>query len=331
MLRVVLAALALLTPGVVRGSAAAELQTLRYGVGEGGGLSRLPLTVGLRQGFYEREGVSLQPVPRAGTLPMDTVNLLLDALDAGEVDLVPTQLDFMAVRATRGADFVAIAGATVNPVYTLVSRPEVRSFQDLKGKTVALTLVDDAITLSMRQLMENHGLKDGDVPTRLIQGSQPRLKCLTSGECAAAPVNQPLDFDLVAQGYHRLGTSMEVGPLLFTVDTITRPWGRTHKELAVRYVRASAAILQFISDPGNKRTVRPIIMELTQANEATADEILNFYYDPDKHVLARRAGLDQAALERNIALMDKYEKLPKPHPPASQFVDLSYLTAAGVK
>jgi ABC-type nitrate/sulfonate/bicarbonate transport system substrate-binding protein len=58
MLKVVLAALALLTPGVVRAAAAAELQTLRYGVGEGGGLSRLPLTVGLRQGFYEREGVS---------------------------------------------------------------------------------------------------------------------------------------------------------------------------------------------------------------------------------------------------------------------------------
>jgi ABC-type nitrate/sulfonate/bicarbonate transport system substrate-binding protein len=331
MLKVVLVALALLTLGVARGSAAAELQTLRYGVGEGGGLSRLPLTVGLRQGFYEREGVSLQPVPHQGTLPMDTVNLLLDALAAGEVDLVPTQLDFMAVRATRGADFVAIAGATVNPVYTLVSRPEVRSFQDLKGKTVALTLVDDAITLSMRQLMENHGLKDGDVQTRLIQGSQPRLKCIMSGECAAAPVNQPLDFDLVAQGYHRLGTSIEVGPLLFTVDTITRRWGRTHKELAVRYVRASAAILQFIGDPGNKSTVRPIIMELTQANETTADEILNFYYDPDKHVLARHAELDQTALERNVTLMDKYEKLPKPHPPASQFVDLSYLKAAGVK
>jgi ABC-type nitrate/sulfonate/bicarbonate transport system substrate-binding protein len=331
MLKIVWAALASLALGGVQVGSAADLQTLRYGVGEGGGLSRLPLTVGLRQGFYEREGVNLQPVPLQGNLPMDTVNLLLDALAAGEVDVVPTQLDFMAVRAARGADFVAIAGVTVNPVYTLVSRPEVRSFQDLKGKTVALTLIDDAITLSMRQLMEDHGLKDSDVETRLIQGSPPRLKCLMSGACAAAPVNQPLDFDLIAQGYHRLGTAIEIGPLLFTVDTITRPWGRAYRELAVRYVRASAAILQFISDPSKRSMVRPIVMELTRANEATADEILNFYYDPDKHVLARHAGLDQAALVRNIALMDKYEKLPKPHPPISQFVDLDYLTAAGVK
>jgi hypothetical protein len=57
-LKVVLTALALLTPGVVRGSVAAEMQTLRYDVGEGGGLSRLQLTVGFQQGFYEREGVS---------------------------------------------------------------------------------------------------------------------------------------------------------------------------------------------------------------------------------------------------------------------------------
>lgn len=39
---------------------------LRYGMGDGGGLSRLPLTVGLRQGFGEREGINLLPVLRQG-------------------------------------------------------------------------------------------------------------------------------------------------------------------------------------------------------------------------------------------------------------------------
>jgi len=331
MLKPIFVALALVALASLRATSAAELETLRYGVGEGAGLSRLPLTVGLRQGFYEREGIKLQPTIRQGPLPMDTVNLLLDALAAGEVDIVPTQLGFMAVRATRGADFAAISGATANPVYTLISRPEVRSFEDLKGKTVALTLVDDAITLSMRQLMENRGLKDGEVHIGLIQGSQARMQCMTSGECAAVPVNQPLDFDLVAQGYHRLGTAIEAGPLLFTVDTITRAWGRAHKDLAVRYVRASAAVLDFIGDRRNRDTVRPIVIELTHASAAIADEILNSYYDPDKHILARHAELNAAALARNIALMDKYEKLPRPHPAAGEFVDVSYLAAAGVK
>ncbi|HLH96180.1 MAG TPA: ABC transporter substrate-binding protein [Xanthobacteraceae bacterium] len=331
MLKPTLLALALLALADIRGTSAAELETLRYGIGEGGGLSRLPLTVGLRQGFYQREGINLQPVLRKGALPMDTVNLLLDGLAAGEIDVVPTQLDFMAVRATRGADLVAIAGATVNPVYTLMSRPEVASFADLKGKTIALTLVDDAITLSMRQLMENHGLKDGEVHIGLIQGSQARTQCLMSGECAAVPVNQPLDFDLVARGYHRLGTAIEGGPLLFTVDTIMRAWGRAHKDLVVRYVRAAAAILDFIGDRRNRDTVRPIVMELTNANRATAEKVLDSYYDPDQHILAPHAELNAAALARNIALMDKYEKLPQPHPAAGEFVDVSYLGAAGVK
>jgi ABC-type nitrate/sulfonate/bicarbonate transport system substrate-binding protein len=331
MLKSIFVALALLALADMRPTSAAELETLRYGVGDGGGLSRLPLAIGLRQRFFEREGINLQTVVRQGPLPMDTVNLLLDALAAGEVDIVPTQLDFMAVRATRGADFVAIAGATVNPVYTLISRPEVRSFEELKGKAIALTLVDDAITLSMRQLMENHGLKDGEVRIGLIQGSPPRMQCLMSGECAAVPVNQPLDFDLVAQGYHRLGTALEAGQLLFTVDTITRAWGRAHRDLAVRYVRAAATTLDFIGDPRNRDTVRPIVMELTHANAATADEILKSYYDPDQHILARHGELDAAALTRNIALMDKYEKLPKSHPAAGDFVDVSYLLAAGIK
>jgi hypothetical protein len=74
------------------------------------------------------------------------------------------------VRATRGADFVAIAGATVNPVYTLVFRPEVRSVQDLKGKTVALTLVDDAIRLSMRQLWQ-HSCSQPEVTSLRLRGA----------------------------------------------------------------------------------------------------------------------------------------------------------------
>jgi ABC-type nitrate/sulfonate/bicarbonate transport system substrate-binding protein len=286
------------------------------------------MTVGMRQGFYEREGLRLDLVRRPAKLPMDAVNMLFDALAAGKVDVYPTQLGFMAVRAAHGADFVAISGETINPVYTLISRPEIRTFADLSGKTVGLTLVDDSITLSMRTLMENHGVKPGFVRMLNIQGSRPRFDCLMSGECAAVPVNQPLDFDAVAHGYHRLGISNEVGPLLFTVDTISKRWGRAHKNTVVRYVRASAAALRFIGDPNNRATLRPIVMELTGANQTTADEILNDYYDPNKHVIAHEAEIDQAALERNIALMDKYEKLPRPHPSPNQLVDRSYWTAA---
>lgn len=127
-------------------------------------------------------------------------------------------------------------------MFAYLRAPIGQAFEDLKEKTIALTLVDDAITLAMRQLMENLGLKDGEVHIGLIQGSQARTQCMISGECAAVPVNQPLDFDLVAQGYHRLGTAIEAGPLLFTVDAITRAWGRAHKDLLVRYIRASGAI-----------------------------------------------------------------------------------------
>ena len=309
---------------------AAESQTLRYGIGPGdGGLSALPLSIAQQQGFFAREGIDLEFVRRAGPMPMDTVNLLFDALENGEIDMMRTQIGFMIVRVLNGADFVAVSGSTMNPVYTLISRPEIERFDDLKGNSVCLTLADDAITLSMRKLMENRGIEPGDIRVLLVQGSGTRLDSLMSGECVAAPVGQPTDFFAVESGYHRLGISNDV-PLLSMVDAISAQWGRSHQDLVVRYIRASADAMRLINDRENAATVRPVIMELTGTSEAVADQILEFYYDPNLRVLPREAEIDMDALTRMIVLMDEYEKLPPDHPSAESFVDLRFLEAAGI-
>ena len=48
---------------------------------------------------------------------------------------------------------MAIAGEVGNPVYTLIVRPEIASYADLKGKTIGLSIGADTISITTRKLL----------------------------------------------------------------------------------------------------------------------------------------------------------------------------------
>src|ERR1700734_4044540 len=96
----VLTVLAALQP-----AAAAELRTLRYGIGlaqsaSGGGsqdqsgLGALPYIVAQRKGFFEQEGIRLQFVHTAQRPPLSNQETLFDSLGKGEFDMTRSQLSF---------------------------------------------------------------------------------------------------------------------------------------------------------------------------------------------------------------------------------------------
>ena len=89
---------------------------------------------------------------------------------------------------------MAIAAEFNNPVYSLVAKPENKSYADLKGKLIGVAAGSGSITLSIRKLLAMNGLGREDFRTRFVDGTPERLTCLTIGDCDAVPVGQPQDF-----------------------------------------------------------------------------------------------------------------------------------------
>src|SRR5262249_51019145 len=157
----------------------------------------------------------------------------------------------------------------------------------------------DLITLSMRKLLEKHGIKKDDLRASAMTGSGPRVECMRSGECAAAVVTPPFDRVLEQEGYHTLGSSHEIDPLLFVAEIVNRPWAQANQDTLVRYIRGSAAAMRYINDPNNANEVRPIIREITKSSDAVAGEVLTRYYYSATHpYLPRQAELDVASFGR---------------------------------
>jgi ABC-type nitrate/sulfonate/bicarbonate transport system substrate-binding protein len=178
-------------------SSAADTVTLRYGQipSTVRSVSTLYLFIAQQKGFLAREGIKLELVPIAGG-----TDKMVAALDRGAVDVTQTATPYLIRAVLSGSDATAIAGETANPVYSLIVKPQIQSFAELRGKTLGLSLPVDTISISMRKLLALNGLGEGDYSVKELVGTPVRFECLKRGECDAVPLGQPEDFIAIGDG-----------------------------------------------------------------------------------------------------------------------------------
>ncbi len=311
-------------------AAAAQTLSLRYGQAFSAAHSifSLPVSVARREGLFQREGLNVQvviPIPGGA-------DKMIAALDDNWVDVTHIATPFLIRAAMAGSDAVAVDTEFKNPVYSLVAKPTIKTYADLKGKLVGLADEQGTITISMRKLLAQHGLTGGSYLVKTQDGTPQRLYCLLHGDCDAVVLGQPQDLQAIAQGYSLLGRSDEAVPeLLYTVAAVRRSWADAHKEIVARYVRAMAATFQFIRDPANRNSVIKIIAETTGCTDVIAAQTLDLFFKPGRDVLPKRGEIDLKALQQVIAMMAGAGLLKAPLPKAERFVDLQYLHEAGVE
>jgi ABC-type nitrate/sulfonate/bicarbonate transport system substrate-binding protein len=310
-------------------SAAGEAIPLRYGQAYSAlrSIFALPLLVAEREGYFVREGLdfSMLPVPGGG-------EKLIAALHDGTADISHVATPFLIQAALAGSDAVAIAAEFNNPIYSLVAKPETRTYADLKGKLIGVAAETGSITIAIRKLLALNGLGREDFRTRFVDGTPDRLSCLTAGDCDAVPLGQPQDFVAMRRGFRLLGLSTEAVPeYLYTVTAARRSWADANKEAVVRYVRALSSAFRFIRDPAKRDQLIKTIVDTTGFAEANAKLTLALYFEPDRRVLPKLGEINLSGMEQAIALMGEGGILKAPLPRAERFVDLQYLQAAGVQ
>jgi ABC-type nitrate/sulfonate/bicarbonate transport system substrate-binding protein len=319
---------AILCAGLIQGAHAADRITLRYGqiANSARSVSSVALTVAQRKGFLEREGIDLKVVGLRGT------QYQIEELDQGNVELSHTATPYLIQAVLHGSNSVGIVGAAANTIYSLIAQPQIKSFDDLRGKLVGLSLPIDTISIASRMLLAKHGLGDATYRSKELVGTPVRAECLIRGECAAVPLGQPDDIVLAQKGFTKLGDSLEVIPALqFSVIAARRDWALANREAVLRFAKAFAAAYRFMRASANRDEMTQIVAESTGAPPEVARAVLAFFYEPDRGVMPKQAEIDMAGLTAVIALLGHTGELKLPLPPAERFVDLQYLKAAGLQ
>jgi NitT/TauT family transport system substrate-binding protein len=136
-------------------------------------------------GFFAEEGIEAEIIRTAGSIaPM--------ALAAKEVDLAIMSAYLMIPVAERDKDVVMLGGFSRYASMVFVSRPDVRSSQDLKGKIIGIQRPGDAYEKSARFALRHLGLDaDRDVKMLALGTNDVMWTALQTGKVSATILSPP--------------------------------------------------------------------------------------------------------------------------------------------
>jgi ABC-type nitrate/sulfonate/bicarbonate transport system substrate-binding protein len=291
-------------------------------------IGAVPYAIADKQGFFTREHLTVQLVPLQGG-----TDQMVKRLEAGDVEISSTATPYFIQAVAEGrSNAAAVAAENANPIYSLIAKPEIKSFADLKGRTIGLSLDIDTISISTRKLLRLHGLKDSDYRVKNLVGTPVRLECLKRGDCDAVPLGQPEDFVAVDEGFRRLGLSTDaVRHFEFKLLIVRPDWAKQNRAALIGFLRGFAASLKYFRDPAHRDDVVKTIVATTGVTDKIARETLSLYFQPDRGVIPRAGEIDLKGLAQVIAFMGEAGVLKAPLPKPERFVDRSYLRAAGVR
>jgi NitT/TauT family transport system substrate-binding protein len=175
-------------------SHAAELRRIPYGTSASP--SHLPLWVAKDAGFFEKHGLNVEPVQIRGgsliTLAIITGNLPFSGAGAESV---------VAARAAGGDIVLLACPVDTDPVY-LITRPEFKSPQDLKGHSSAVTRYGSTTHFYLRAALKHVGLNPDKDMTILQMGAGPEMvAALDRGVIAAAALTTRYAIPFLQRGW----------------------------------------------------------------------------------------------------------------------------------
>src|SRR5262249_5431043 len=127
-----------------------ELRRILYGTTASP--SQLPVWVAKDAGFFEKQGLNVEPVQIRGG------SLITVAILTGNLEFYGAGAESVVAPPAAGGEIVVLAcPVDVDPVYLIV-RPEIKSTAELKGKAAGITRYGSTTHFYLRAALKNIGL-----------------------------------------------------------------------------------------------------------------------------------------------------------------------------
>jgi NitT/TauT family transport system substrate-binding protein len=224
--------------------ALAQLTKLNVGYSAISG-DQLPAWVAKEAGIYEKNGLDVQLIFFTGgtTAVMALVSAdtpISQVAGAGVINSV-----------LAGSDAVLITGGVTSLNYYLMSRPDIKTAEQLKGGSVAISRFGSSSDFIARYALLKIGLTPGKDVTIVQIGSTPaRMDATLAGRVQATVINPPASIIAEKRGMNILADLPKLG-LVYQHTTVasTRRYVREHPDIIRRFVKSQVeAVHRIYSD-----------------------------------------------------------------------------------
>ena len=224
---------------------AQELRRIHYGTSVS--ISHLPVWVAKDAGLFAKKGLNVEPVQiRGGALiTMGIMSGQLQFSGAGAESVVAARIE--------GGDVVLLAcPSNLEPIY-LITRPEIKSAAELKGKSSAVTRLGSSTHFYLRAALRNIGLDSEKDITILQLGAGPEMAtALESGRIAVAALNVRYAIPFLRRNWPVL-VDLTKTDLIYPSSCVTssRAFVKSEPKVVEDFLSAYVAGIELIKkDPG---------------------------------------------------------------------------------
>ena len=286
-------------------------------------LANLAQYAALAQGYYSKRGLAVELI---GTPNSDETR---DGLAQGRYQIAHGGVDNAVAQAeTDKVDLFIFIGGN-NGFNSLIVQPEIRSYDDLRGKTMAVDSPVTAFAILMYKMLDVKGLKRGDYTVKAVGGSPQRFQALSKDKTyAAAILNPPFTIQAQDAGLKELGAAIDVvGPYQSDGGWVLRSWAKANEDTLVRYIQANIEGIRFALNPANKAEMTAVIAERLKLPQDIAARSLQLVLDQKGFATDAKFDMEgfRNVLKLRADLLGTWGGTP---PAPERYLDLSYYQRA---
>ncbi len=262
-----------------------ELRRILYGTSTS--ISHLPVWVGKDTGLFAKNGLNIEPVQIRGgaisTMAIMSGQAVLSGVGAGSV---------IAARVEGGDILLLACPADLEPVY-LITRPEIKTATELKGKAAGITRLSSSIHFYLRSALRMVGIDSDKEMTLLQLGGSPEITtALETGRISAAALTIRDALPFMQRNWPML-VDLTKSDLIYPSScvTSTRAFVKADGKTVIAFLNAYVSAIQVIKKD-TKLAERVLIKwlkekespNLTKSVEAFARLFKPVPYVPDKGI-----------------------------------------------
>src|SRR5919109_298097 len=278
-------------------TAPAAAQTITVGTVGQGSATHWPLYIAQKKGYFDAEGLKLDFVYTQSNAA------LVQQLAAGSLDLALSSGLVDPIRAVdKGAAIAIVRLEMQAPPYALLAKPNIKSMQELKGKTLSVGGAKDITRIFVERMLGPNGVKPGEYDMVFAGATSARFSALQSGAVDAAILLPPFNFFAESAGFNTVGLTIDYAKdLPFSGSIVNRNWAAKNKPALDKLLAITSKSVQWFNDPKNREEAIAIMVAESKLKPGDVAKAYDFLH---KHNFFEHVGkVSRAKLGTLIAAL----------------------------
>jgi NitT/TauT family transport system substrate-binding protein len=226
-------------------ASAQDLRRIHYGTTSS--TAHLPIWVAKDAGYFARNGLNVEPVNIRGGA------LITMGIMSGQLQFSGAGAESAVAARVEGGDIVLLAcPVDSDPVY-FITRPEIKSAADLKGKATAVTRLGSTTHFYLRAAARHVGLDpEKDLTILQLGTGTETVAALENGRIAAAAITHRYALPFLQRGWPLL-VDLSTTDLVYPSSCVasSRAFVKAEPKLVEDFLRAYVAGIHLIKKDAN--------------------------------------------------------------------------------